>query len=239
MKLLLIEPYAPETYPFISGLHEATYCDVLHAQSLDEGLSTMKEKRVSVMIVNLDKQEGKAWQVAERIRSEARDAFIRCPYLIFLSARKLPIEDIRKCCKLDVAWMLREWWPAIFQEVRRALWIREPQKMNSTLRFECHQGHHVLYQCVDAASEQIGVAFQVAKLAFILTGGLNSYTLQSIADELGVCCQSVKKYMWELRERSVLAQQKLHVFEPDRGIFWMERRAGGTVCGIKANIIWN
>jgi hypothetical protein len=198
----------------------------------------MKDKRPSVMLVNLDEQEGKAWQVAEQIRSEARDALMKIPSLIFLSAQELPIEDVRKICKLHFVWMRREWWPAILQEVRRALWIREPQKMNSTLRFEHHQGHYTLHHCFDTASAQICVGFQPAKLAVVLGGGRAAYTVEEIANILDVTRPTVKKYMWELREGDLLAQKQLQIVEPDRNIFWTERRPGGTLLGIRANIVW-
>jgi hypothetical protein len=42
--------------------------------------------------------------------------------------------------------------------------------------------------------------------------------------------------MRELRDASLQAQRDLLVSEPDPLIFWMERRAGGTICGVKANI---
>lgn len=238
-RTLLVERYSMEVQFFIENLNEATGCSPYYAQSLDEGLSTMKENRVSVMLVNLDEHEGKAWQVAERIRSEAQEAFMRCPYLIFISARHLPTEEVRKCCKLHAAWLLREWWPAIFQEVRRALWIREPQKMNSTIRFERHQGHYALYHCENMASAHICVGFQPAKQAVVLAGGRIGYTVEEIADVLGVTRPTVKKYMWELRKGDLLAQKELQILEPDRNVFWTERRPGGAVLGIKANIIWD
>jgi hypothetical protein len=238
-KLAVIEPYSMEAQVFLEELNAATGCSPHYAQSLDEGLSMMKEKRVAAMLVNLDEQGGKAWQVVGRIRSEARDAFMRCPHLILLSARELPIEDVRKICKLHFVWMRREWWPAIFQEVRRALWTREPQKMNSTLRFEHHQGHYVLYHCLDRASAHIPVPFQPTKLAVVLAGGLTAYTTEQIADTLGVTRPTVKKYMRELREGDLLAQRELQILESDRNVFWTERRTGGTVHGIMANILWD
>jgi hypothetical protein len=48
----------------------------------------------------------------------------------------------------------------------------------------------------------------------------------------------VKKYIWELREGDLQAQRELNIIEPDRDVFWMERKAGGTLAGIRANIIW-
>jgi nucleoside-diphosphate-sugar epimerase len=117
--------------------------------------------------------------------------------------------------------------------------MREPQKMNSTIRFERHQGHYALYHYEDMASAHICVGFQPAKQAVVLAGGRIAYTVEEIADILGVTRPTVKKYMWELREGDLLAQQELQILEPDRNIFWTERRPGGAVLGIKANIIWD
>jgi hypothetical protein len=238
-KTLMVERYSMEAQFFIEELNEAAGSSPYYAQSLNEGLRTMKEKRVSIMLVNLDEQGGKARPVAERIRAEARNAHMKCPHLIFLSARELPIEDVREIYKLQYAWLRREWWPAIFQEVSRALCIREPRKWNSTIRFEHYQGHYALYHCDDLASAHICVGFQPAKQAVVLAGGRIAYTVEEIADILGVTRPTVKKYMWELREGDLLAQQQLQIVEPDRNVFWTERRPGGTVIGIRANVIWD
>jgi DNA-binding NarL/FixJ family response regulator len=238
MKVLVIEQWTPRTQIFIEQLNRAAGCGVYHAQSLDEGLCTMKERHADVIVVNLDEQEQEGWHVAEQIRSESLDAHMLCPYMIFQYARRILDEDARKCWDLDVACMLREWWPAVFEEVRKALWKRRKRRMNSTIRFQRHQGHYTLHHCKDMTSAHICVPFQPVRLAVILAGGLGAYTVQSIADDLGLCCQSVKKYIWELREGDLQAQRELNIIEPDRDVFWMERKAGGTLAGIRANIIW-
>ena len=153
----------------------------------------MQEKHVDLILVNLDEQSGEGWRIAERIRSESRDTLMRCPHMIFLSDQPPSLDDAVKCRDLDAVCMLRHSFPAIYEEAHVTFRMRLRRKMKSTLRIEHHSGHYLLFFCPGTATpKQILVGFKVAKLAALLAGGLEAYTVEAIADALGVCRQSVK-----------------------------------------------
>jgi DNA-binding NarL/FixJ family response regulator len=237
VKTLVIEAYSAETQVFMEELNAATGCNVYHAQSVDAGLRVVRDQRPDAVLVNLDQLNVEGWQVVERIRCEAREARERCPYVILLSARPRPVSDAAKCRELQAVCMFREFWPAIWEELRIVFWVRQFRKHKSTIRIEFNGASYSLHFSAGRSSTQMRVAARPAELAVLLARGRESYTVEEIADALGVCRQTVKKYMRELREASLQAQRDLLVSEPDTRIFWMERRAGGTICGVKANII--
>ncbi len=237
MRALMVEQYSPATQVFIEGLNAATGCVVDHAQSIDEGLGVIRAKRPDLVLVNLDQLRADAWSVAERIRHETTDAISKCPHIVVLSKMPRPIRDAAKCRDLQAVCMLREFWPPIYEEARVALWLRYTKKFRSTLRIEFAQGHHSLHFCTNITSQQLRLSSRLAQMAVIMAGRLEFYAVEQLADELGVCRQTIKKYMLELREASLQTQRELMISEPDKTIFWMERRPGGTICGIRANIV--
>jgi hypothetical protein len=143
------------------------------------------------------------------------------------------------CLDMQVRCMLRQFAPPIYEEVRAGFWFRETRTRGSTIRIEHEQGHYYLYICVGMFSEQIEVGGQPSRLAAMLAGGRASYLLETLADELEVCRQTIKKYIWELRHSCLRAQRKLLVTELDENVFWMARHPGGTRCGITAKVIWD
>ncbi len=236
MKTLVIEAYSAETQVFIEELNGAIGCNVYHAQSVEAGLQVLRDQHPDAVIVNLDLLNVEGWRVVERIRCEARDVRIRCPYVILLSAKPRPLSDAAKCRELQAVCMFRDFWPAIWEELRVIFWMHQFRKFRSTIRVDFNGASYSLHLCAGRSSTQMLVAARPAELAVLLAGGREYYTVEEIADALGVCRRTVKKYMRELREASLQAQRDLLIPEPDTRIFWMERRPGGTICGVKANI---
>lgn len=80
---------------------------------------------------------------------------------------------------------------------------------------------------------------QVAKMIAMAAGGREWYSVRTLADKLGLCRPTIKKYFWESQEASLQVQQDLSIADPERDIFWLQRLPGGTIGGIKANILWD
>jgi hypothetical protein len=120
---------------------------------------------------------------------------------------------------------------------RVALWMRQTKKYRSTLRIDFDQGHYSLHFCTSTAARQLRVSSRPTEMAATMARGLDFYSVEQLADQLEVCRQTIKKYIFELREASLDIQRELMVPELDEDIFWMERRRGGTICGMRANII--
>lgn len=223
MRALLIESYSPGTYPFIEGLHEMTHCQVRHERTLDAGLLTMAQTFCDLVIVAMNEQSSSASNIMERITSRAAELLIRRPYVILLFENSIPAPEALKCREMGAMCMRREFPMAIYEEARLASWMSATRKHDVTIRIAFRAGHHSLY--LGSSPVETSLSAQLTKLVAILVGGRESYPLEYLADELGVCRQSVKKYFFELRRAF-------------GDIFWIEKRPGGSVCGVKANVVW-
>ncbi|MDP9050764.1 MAG: HTH domain-containing protein [Acidobacteriota bacterium] len=77
---------------------------------------------------------------------------------------------------------------------------------------------------------------QIGKLLLLLLRG--TYTVDMLADTLGISRQSVKKYMRELNRAIKLMLDEMHLSDPVMSPVWMKRGPGGTLCGLRANPVW-
>lgn len=229
MNALVIEPYTPDTYAFIDGLHEATHCRVSHDQTVQEGLRTMQQTYCDVVLVTMGVTSLDAPKTVELIRSRAHELLVRPPDVIVLFTRSLPIPDALKCRELGAMSMRRDIPLAVYEEARLAFWKRATRKHEITVRIDYRNGHHLLY--IGSPPVRLELSSQLTRLAVRLLSGSESYPLEYVADELEICRQSVKKYVCELR--------RCFVEVCGQSVFWMQKRAGGTVCGAKANAAWN
>lgn len=223
MKALMIEPHSPATYPFIIGLHETTHCQVRHERTLDAGLKTMAQAFCGLVLVAMNEQLPSASEIVGRIASRATELLVRRPYVILLFENSIPIPDALKCREMGAMCMRREFPQVIYDEARLACWMNATRKHDTTIRIAFRAGRHALYFGSSPVETSLGA--QLTKLVVILLGGKESYSLEYLADELGICRQSVKKYVFEIRR----------IFG---NIFWIERRSGGSVCGVTANGVW-
>lgn len=234
---LVVEPYTPATYAFIDGLHEATHCRVRHSETLEDGLRTMEQTYCDVLIVTITSQLQSATRIVERIRSRAVDLLIRPPDIVLLFKDSFPVPEVQKCRELDAMCFRRELLHAVYDEARLAFWKRATRKYEVTFRIDYRHGHHFLF--VGPPAAQIVLGPQLTRLAVLLLNGNESYTVEYLADELSICRQSVKKYFSELRRAFEGAFARSDIGGRIAEIFFMEKRVGGTVCGVKANVIWN
>jgi hypothetical protein len=124
---------------------------------------------------------------------------------------------------------------AVYEEARLAFWKRATRRHETTILIDCRNGHHFLFVGSPAAPVRLGM--QLTRLAVLLLSGSESYTVEFLADELGICRQSVKKYFFDLRRAFVQAQ--MQCAGPVLELFWMEKRPGGSVCGVRANVVWS
>lgn len=229
MNALLIEPYTPDTSAFIDGLHELTYCRVRHDETIEAGIQTMEQTYCDIVLVTITSRSLAAPKLVEQIRTHAYDRHIRPPDVILLFNNSLPIPDALRCRELGAMSLRRDVPQAVYEEARLAFWRRAIRKHELTVRVDYRNGHHFLF--VGSSPVSVELSAQLTRLAVLLFSGNKSYTVEYIADELEICRQSVKKYVCELR--------RIFMEACGHCVFWMEKRPGGTVCGVKANIVWS
>ena len=76
MRALLVEQQTTATYPFITGLHEATHCSILHNESIDDAIDTIHRVPVKPSAGNLDSAARRG--LAHRRTHPDRDSRCTC-----------------------------------------------------------------------------------------------------------------------------------------------------------------
>jgi DNA-binding NarL/FixJ family response regulator len=236
VNILVVENYSLRTQLLIEGLNEATGCRVFHSSTLAEGLHRLVETRPDLILLNLDESHLRTISAVRYIRVTANDQQVRCPTMIVLGDSWLTVAEVACCRDLEATFMLREPAQPIYYEARIALWRRSLKKYPRTIRFERHSCSWSMHFCLGMSSRQILASTQLMRLALLLASGRDAYTVEEIADELRICRQSVKKYMHDLDCAVNLALGDL--VESRERIFWMKRVPGGSLCGIKANVVF-
>jgi len=238
MNVLIIEPYVPDTCALIEGLRGMTHSRVSQAETLAEGFTAMEETYFDIVLVTIHRQASLAAKVLKQIRSHATHLLVRPPDVILLVDGLLPMQEALRCRELGTMCMRRDLPQAVYEEARLMFWKRATRKYDVTFRVDFRNGHHFLFAGSPPVRVELGA--QLTRLAVLLLGGNESYTVEFLADELSVCRQSVKKYFRDLRQAFVQVQTQLGIAScMQTEIFWMEKRPGGTVCGVKANVVWN
>jgi hypothetical protein len=240
MKILHIEQWSEATNIFIQELHAGTGCRIDHAESIDEGLVKIVESHGSIDIVlyTVCRSPDDALHFPERVRTATYDALIRCPQFVVLASSPLPLSYAAKCIDQQSVYLLRDYTKQVVEMLRVMLWRLRTSKSGPTILIEFRGGHHRFFLCGLATSEEIEVTARIAQLLLLLLRGLKSYTVETLASELGISRQSVKKYMRDLRVVLQMAMRSAYLVEPATDLVWMERGPGGTLCGIRANPVW-
>jgi hypothetical protein len=193
----------------------------------------MRQAYYDLILVTTNPQLPVGSKIVESIRSRATGLPVLPPDIILLFHNSPPLLDTLKCRELGIMCMRRDFPQTVYEEARLVFWKRATRKYKAMIRVDYREGHHLVFAGLPPTHVEMGS--QLTRFAVILLSGNGSYSLEYVADELGVCRQSVKKYFLDIRRAFARAQPQ---FDWDE-IFWMERRPGGTVCGVRANVIWN
>lgn len=238
MRILDIEEWSPDAESLIQDLHEGTAAIIEHAGTIDAGLRKIEQGHGNIDVVLCTVAPGSSDALAfpERVRVLAGEAQFRCPYIVLLASVPLPLPCAAKCMACQVVYLLRDFHRQIIETVRVLLWKIHTSRPGPTIRVEFRAGHYRFFLCGPASSEEIRTGSQIAQLLLLLLLGI--YSVDRLADELGISRVSVKKYMRELRQLIQSMLQKMQLAEPLGGVVWMKRGAGGTICGIRANSVW-
>jgi DNA-binding XRE family transcriptional regulator len=178
-----------------------------------------------------------ALRFPDRLRAFAAKDLIRYPYLIALGSEVLPPNFGAKCIELDMGFILRESTKQIHATVKAIYWRLRTKKRRVTIRVEYIRGRYVFHLCGANGSNEMRLGVQLGKLLLMLARGGHFYTVETLADELGISKQSVKKYMKALRVAFDSAKEGLLISETSEDVFCMERRVGGTICELRANVV--
>jgi len=126
----------------------------------------------------------------------------------------------------------------VTDKVRTMLWRMRTRKGIPTLVIRRRNGHVVGILAMNSkAAEELPVGPRIRVLAeYLAVNSRTAHSTESLADALGICRQSVKEYLLRLRKAFDMVRTQLGISTPGRNAFWTERRPGGYVHGVRANI---
>jgi hypothetical protein len=238
-KVLLIEQPSIETTIFIEQLHAAVGCRIDHERCVEHGLLRLAREHggVDIILNTVSQDPDEALRFPERVRELVAKELIRYPHLIALGSAALPPSFGAKCMELDVGFLLREPPQQIHATVKAIYWRLRTRKQRVTIRVEYLRGNYVFRLCGANRSNVMRLGPQLGRLLLILARGGHFYAVETLATELGISKQSVKKYMKALRAAFDRARAGLLISETGENVFWMDRGPGGTLCGLRANVV--
>jgi DNA-binding NarL/FixJ family response regulator len=232
---LVIEPDSYLKDLLIKDLHTRTYCRVRSAETLDGGLEIMAQVHCDIVLFTIEQSYPPAWQIVKQIRAHAHDLIVRCPEVLVLYSHPMQPSDANKCKLMDTTCLPREFTGLVAYEALLAFARRTATKYAVTIRVEFRSGHWFLY--LGASRTHIRLGLQLTKLVIILLEAAGPCSVEYLAEQLGVCRQTIKKYFDDLRRifLAAFAEAEITTFN---SFFWMDRQSGGTVCGVNARGIW-
>ncbi len=238
MKILLVEESSAAMDCLIRDLRAVTAASIEHANTFDVGLRKIMlgHGSIDIVLFTIGAPED-AVQFPRQVRMMTAKAVIRCPLFVALSASPLPLPCARMCMDRQIVYLLREY-PGQVVEIVKVLLskLRCPKKPWPAIRIEFLGQHYKFSLCGPTSSEDILVSNQIGRLLRLLL--VSGCTVETVADRLGIGVRSVKQYMRTLRLILKCLLEQMDMNEPPGGLVWVRRESGGTVCGIRANPLW-
>lgn len=233
---LVIESQSNVKQLLVEDLHTRTYCRVRSSETVEEGLEIMAQVRCDIVLITLEPSSAPAWQIVKKIHVHAHKLIVKRPEVLILYSSPLQPPDANKCRLMEATCLPRELTQLVAYEALLAFGRQTTIKHPLTIRVEFRSGHWFLY--IGTSRTHIGLGLQLARLVVILLEANGPCSVEYLADRLGVCRQTIKKYFDDLRRIFLAALAEFEVTSPIDGLFWMVRQPGGTVCGVNARGVW-
>jgi DNA-binding NarL/FixJ family response regulator len=239
--ILLCEKSAHTTEVLRADLEREIGWRVLHAESLREAsryASTLRN-RLRVVIVTTGRNSGETQHFIRQLRSASFANDVECPRILVLSLVVQGPEVAVAFEKLGAHYLLRAYSEQIVQFVKKFQWQGRAEKSLPTIIVRRFRGHvsqvAVQWSCLES---QVEAGPRLRELAeYLAVHARTEHTTEMIADELGICRQSVKEYLLRLRRAFNQACEVASIGATGERVFWTRKISGGYVHGISANVV--
>jgi len=242
-EILLVEKLTQPIAPWKDRIAKLTGWTVQHTESSTEAGQFLREfdRVISIVLMTIDHDHEQALSVLRSSHSRTDNGIV-CPAFLVLSRIQLPPATRERFLKLGALWLPRKHEDVILETIELVKWRMEHLPRRPLIRivrsFDAIEGVSAFgpnYQPVE-----LRMGGQLRRLVQYLAGrgaGAESTTTM-IADELGVCQQTVKKYMKDLRDIWNAARGDIGTTVSGHEIFWTKKRPGGTVHSLLATVFW-
>jgi hypothetical protein len=192
------------------------------------------------MIVTVKQNPEETLRILESIRSELRGRTLRLPEIVALVPVELAQPVAAQYRLAAIPTILRRVPDQLYSEVRLLGWMRNAAGDKTTFRIGFLNGHYTVILCGTVHAEEVPLTDQLRQLFILLANSQSSaLTVEQLADALGVCRQTIKKYMAELRARYDAVNARVRASQTGAEVFLTTRAAGGTLHQLDARIIWD
>lgn len=226
--------------PLTAHLQKATGWRV-HQEESPRGVMDLVGKwkgEVRVVILTSGCQPNPIIQLIREIRSLAESCAFECPRILVLSLNSQPPSVIAEFEDLGVEYLLRKFTEQIVERVRALQWHSKSKKGLPTLIVRRRDGHvaAILLEGLKEPEElRIGPRLR-SRVEDMAVHRRTAHSTDSLADALGICRQSVKEYLFRLRQSFDWIRMRACVSTLGSKVFWTERQPGGYVHGLHANV---
>jgi hypothetical protein len=237
--ILLLERPTANLQQLITDLQTATGWRVRHVCSPPDTIRELcSTNDVKVVILTVDQTLEPVIRLIRQARFAAESRGYDQLGILVLSWIPQAASSLSLLEDLNVEYLLRRDTDQIVEKIRMAQWRMRIRRGMPTLIVRRRDGHAVAILAKGAtALEELRVGPRIRSLAeYLVMNSRTSHSTESLADALGICRQSVKEYLFRLREAFDRVRVRMGIFTPGRKTFWTEKRPGGYVHGIRANI---
>jgi DNA-binding NarL/FixJ family response regulator len=245
MKILYFDANEILLPSFASGLQLVSGCEVLTVHSLEEGLQAARDNLASIhlVLVTLSSRPEYGLQFLRNLRELSDGMMFDCPRFLVLTSYPLSLRYpgyLKRFQVIGARCILHSDDEAAYEEVRQMMTDLRYCKSWPTLLL-----HHGLLGTVSILAGPARALHWnpgprlLPLLVLLARSRQRGFSTGELANALAISVHSVKIYIQRLRQDFDRIRTELGIQMPGKDVVWTERRPGGFVHGLCANIIWD
>jgi len=202
-KLILLVEEKNESEPPLDAVIERASGRRVTVATLREAASIVCAlmSRIAIVLLTANRNYEETIRFINHLKEIAIDHRFDCPHIFVLSRIPLGPEAALRFEQLGAEYLLRQYPEPIIEAVKKVLWVVRRAKSLPTIRVYRSGGHIMKVVAEVGASQKelrLGPRLRELLEMFALNRHID-FTTHMIADRMGLCVVSPKKYMADLR----------------------------------------
>jgi hypothetical protein len=195
---------------------------------------------LKIVIATAGRRYDPTLELIRRLKDISVAEKAECPRFLVLSLIAQPPEVCAAFEKTGAHYLHRPQPDQVVDFVRRLQWQIRADKSLPTIVVKRDSGHvrEIVVRNGSACAAALSLGPKLRELVgYLALHRRTESTTRMIADELGICRQSVKEYFLRLRRALEEASQDAGLGLTGSAVFWTRKLSGGYVYGLTANAI--
>jgi hypothetical protein len=241
MKIIVADSISAAGTAAADDLRSALGLEILIAGSRDEMFRLIETHKdaIGVVIYFIDEGPELGMAAVRRIKETSRDAAVRCPRVLILTAGNLSAAYESRFRAMGAECLIHGYPNQMHATVRRMIFEAKCENEKSTIVVDRSDGTSRFYWLGPAKRESISCGPRLLKLMnyFAINFGVEIST-ETLAEIAGTTVSSVKVYLKRLRYRLELASENAGVAISGRQVICTFRKDGGYVHVLRARVLF-